>query len=112
MTISLHDIKVRDLNNVCIMIISKFARMLHAHDGTVIRLSDPNILLEVAKQASSTDNAQLKILFQRLRLEIKNQLNLAIPNRAEVGSLMINHDLYHVVKKRSKQRELYAKLNT
>jgi hypothetical protein len=91
------------------MIISKFARMLHAYDGSVIKMRDPNILLEVARHAAHTDNSQLKILYQRLRLELRNQLNLAIPNRAEVGSLMIHHDLYHKVKSRAENRTLGMK---
>ena len=109
MSISLRDIEIGDLNNVSIMIISKFARTLHAHDGSVIKMRDPNILLEVARHATHTDNSQLKILYQRLRLELRNQLNVAIPNRAEVGSLMIHHDLYHKVKSRADDRALSIK---
>jgi len=105
MPISLRDIEIGDLNNVSIMIISKFARMLHSHDGSVIKLGDPNVLLEVAKHSARTDNAQLKILYQRLRLEIRKQLNQAVPNRAEVGSLMMNQDLYQKIKNRSSERE-------
>lgn len=110
MPISLRDIQIEDLNNVSITLVSKFARMLHTHDGSIIKLRDPHILMKIAKHAAHTDNAQLKILFQRLKLEIKNQLNDALPNRAEVGSLMINHDLYQRVKKRSEAREQKSKL--
>ena len=105
MTISLRDIQIEDLNNVSITLVSKFVRMLHSHDGSVIKLRDPNILMKIAKHAAHTDNAQLRILFQRLKLEIKIQLNEALPNRAEVGSLIINPDLYQRVKRRSEKRE-------
>jgi len=106
MKISLLDIEVRDLNNVSIMLISKFARALHEHDGTVLKLNDPNVLLQVAKYVNTTDSPQLRILYQRLKLELRNQLSPASPNRADVGVLVVNDDLKSRVKKRMQERQM------
>ena len=110
MSISLRDIQIEDLNNVSITLVSKFARTLHADNGHVLSLRDPHILMKMAKYTAHTNNPQLRILFQRLKLEIRHQLNDALPNRAEVGSLMVEHDLFKRVKKRAKIREQKAKL--
>lgn len=106
MKISLLDIEVSDLNNVSIMLISKFARTLHEHDGTVLKLNDPNVLLQVAKYANTVNSPQLRILYQRLKLELRNQLNVAIPNRADVGMLVVEDDLKSRVEKRMEERQL------
>jgi len=100
MKISLQDIEVGDLNNVSIMVISKFARALHEHDGTALKMNDPNVLLKIARYANSVDNAQLSILYQRLRLELKHQLNDAIPSHAQVGRLVMPGDLKTRVRNR------------
>ena len=106
MSIRLRDVEVGDLNNVCIMILSKFARELHDHDGTVLKLQSPTVLLEVARYAESIDNPRLRILFQRLKLELRSQINSAVPNRAEVGSLIMHRDLKSQIHKRIEERRL------
>jgi len=92
MRISLRDIEIGDLNNNCILIISKFARELHEHNGSVLKLNNPEVLIDVARHAHAVDNPQLKLLFQRLKLELRSQLNTAIPNHAEVGRLITQAD--------------------
>ena len=57
------------------MIISKFARVLREHNGTVIKLRDKHIVRQVAKHAAMTRNPQLEALYMRLKVEIKNHLN-------------------------------------
>jgi len=106
MKISLLDIEVQDLNNVSIMLISKFARALHEHDGSVLKLSDPNVLLHVAKFANTADSPQLRILYQRLKLELRNQLAGRDAGRAYVGVLVVADDLKSRVEKRMEEREL------
>ena len=73
--VKLKDVEVADLNNVCIMIISKFARVLREHNGTVIELRDKHVVREVAKHAAMARNPQLEALYMRLKVEIKNHLN-------------------------------------
>ena len=101
MTISLRDIQIEDLNNVSITLVSKLVRILHADNGSVLKLRDPHLLMKIAKHAAHTDNAQLRILFQRLKLEIKHQLNGALPNKSQAG----DRELYQRAKKRAEIRE-------
>lgn len=75
MRISLDDIQVGDLNNVCVMLISKFARVLREHNGEVLRLRDKHVVREVAKHATQTENPELVILFMKLKVEMKNHLS-------------------------------------
>ena len=75
MRVKLKDVEVADLNNICIMIISKFARVLREHNGTVIELRDKHVVREVAKHAAMAKNPQLEALYMRLKVEIKNHLN-------------------------------------
>ena len=75
MKVKLKDVEVADLNKVCIMIISKFARVLREHNGTVIELRDKNVVREVARNAAMAQNPQLEALYMRLKVEIKNHLN-------------------------------------
>lgn len=75
MRVKLKDVEVADLNNVCIMIISKFARVLREHNGTVIELRDKHVVREVARHAAMAKNPQLEALYLRLKVEIKNHLN-------------------------------------
>jgi len=75
MRVKLKDVEVADLNNVCIMIISKFARVLREHNGTVIQLRDKHVVRQVARHAAITQNPELETLYMRLKVEIKNHLN-------------------------------------
>ena len=75
MRVKLKDIEVADLNNVCIMIISKFARVLREYNGSVIHFRDKYIVQQVARHAAMSENPQLDALYLRLKVEIKNHLN-------------------------------------
>lgn len=74
MKISLEDIEVGDLNNVCVMLISKFARVLREHNGQVLRLRDKHVVSAVARHASKAKNPELEVLYMKLKVEIKKHL--------------------------------------
>lgn len=74
MKIKLSEIKLTQLNNNCIMLISKFSRVLKGHDGTVLRLNDEGVVRDVFAIAAQTSNPELKQLVARLTREIKNHL--------------------------------------
>ena len=57
------------------MIISKFARVLREHNGSVIQLRDKYVVRQVARHAAMAENPQLEALYLRLKVEIKNHLN-------------------------------------
>ena len=75
MKVKIKDVKVGDLNNVCIMLISKFARVLKEHNGTIIQLRDKNVMQQVVFYAEQASNPQLEVLYLRLKLEVKDYLN-------------------------------------
>jgi len=68
------DIKVTQLNNNCIMLISKFSRVLKAHDGTILRLSDTKVIKNLFLISKRTSNPELVQLASRLKHEIKIHL--------------------------------------
>lgn len=74
MKVKLSEIKLTQLNNNCIALISKFSRVLKAHNGSVLRLNDPNVVSDVFAIQASDLNPQLKQLRSRLKKEIKNHL--------------------------------------
>ena len=57
------------------MIISKFARLLREHNGSVIDLRDKHVVFHVARHSAMSENPQLEALYMRLKVEIKNHLN-------------------------------------
>ena len=71
----------------------------------MLKLQSPTVLLEVARYAETTDNPQLRLLYQRLMLELRIQLNSAIPSRAGVGSLIVNKNLRTQIQKRLEQKQ-------
>jgi len=90
MKIKLSEVKLTQLNNNCIMLISKFSRVLKASDGTVLRLNAPRIVFDVFVIAAKTSNPELKQLASRLKREIKNHL---LGDRVEDS----NFQIYEVV---------------
>ena len=100
MKIRLKDVEVVDLNNVCIMIISKFARTLREHNGSVIDLRDKHIVFQVARHSAMSENPQLEALYMRLKVEIKNHLN-----KQSIGS----DGLQEVVGKTKLRKKIHAR---
>jgi len=74
MKIKLSTIKLTQLNNSCIMLISKFLRVLKAHNGTELKLSDPGVVRAVIEISTVTSNTELKVLAKRLTQEIRSHL--------------------------------------
>ena len=66
------EIKLEHLNTRCLIHISKFARALHRHNGTVIKLQDKNLMQEIVHHAKQNDNIELRTIFSLLMAEVKN----------------------------------------
>jgi len=79
-TIKLTDIKVQDVSATCIMLVSKFSRVIKAKHGVVIQLRDPNVLNKVAAYASASNSAELKIVYQQIEAEIREHLRRKNPD--------------------------------
>ncbi len=75
MKVKLNDVKVTKLNGTCLTLIAKFSRVLKAHNGVVLSLSDPGIVREVISHASETSNPQLRKLCNMLIREIRAHLS-------------------------------------
>jgi len=75
MKVKLNDVKVTRLNGACLSLIAKFSRVLKAHNGVVLSLSDPGIVREVIVHASNTSNPQLRKLCNMLIREIRAHLS-------------------------------------
>ena len=70
------------------MIISKFARVLREHNGTVIELRDKHVVREVARNAAMARDPELEALYMRLKVEIKNHLNKPSMSNGGFGNIV------------------------
>ena len=74
MKVKLSDVKIAKLNGTSLSLIAKFARVLKAHDGTILQLTSPDVVKEVIQHARKTRNAELRKLGNMLVREIRNHL--------------------------------------
>lgn len=96
--VNLNDIKVQDVSTNCIMLVSKFGRLLKAKHGVVLKLQEPRVLNKVAAYASSTNSAQLKIVYDQIEAEIVKHLQKK------------NSQVYdHVVFQHKREAHLFSK---
>jgi len=72
--IDISEIKIQDLNPQCLLLASKFSRVLKAKHGTILRLQDDRALSLVAAYARATEDAELKILSARIEREVQKHL--------------------------------------
>jgi len=73
--IDIADIQLTQLNSACLVWISKFARALKDHDGTIIRMQDSNVIGQIVEHAHKTNDADLRHLYRSLKHEIRNLIN-------------------------------------
>lgn len=73
--VKLTDVSVTKLNGTCLTLISQFTRALKAHNGVVLRLTDPNIVGQVVSHAKHTTSPELRRICNMLLIEIKNHLS-------------------------------------
>jgi hypothetical protein len=80
------------------MLVSKFSRLLKAKHNVVLKLQEPKVLNKVAAYASSTNSAQLKIIYDQIESEIVEHLQKK------------NSKVYdHVVFKHKREAQLFTK---
>jgi len=72
--VNLNEIQLKDLNNDCLLLATKFVRTLKAYNGKVLRLQDKDILMKIAKRSRATKNQELKDIYAELKEEIKKSL--------------------------------------
>ena len=66
----INKIKLEHLNTKCLIQVSKFARILHRINGTVLKLQDKNIVQQVVHQSHINDNHDLQTIYESLMSEI------------------------------------------
>lgn len=69
--INLTEIRIQDVGATCIMLVSKFSRVIKAKHGVTIQLRDPNVLNKVASYARASKSAELKTIYQQIEDEIR-----------------------------------------
>ena len=75
MKMKLNQVQAADLNGTCLTIISQFSRALKAHNGKVLRLTDPDVVKAVVRHARGTSSEELRRLCHILLVEIKAYMN-------------------------------------
>lgn len=72
--INIADVQIEWLNTRCLINISKFARALHRHNGTILNLQEKNILSQIVEQAHKTDDPLLLSIYADLKMELRKLL--------------------------------------
>ena len=68
--INLKDIQLAQLNPECVLLINRFIRALKAHDGTVLKIQEKDILMQISEQARRTENSDLVAMYKELKEKI------------------------------------------
>jgi len=71
----INEVQAADLNGTCLTLISQFSRVLKAHNGVVLRLTDSDVVEAVVRHARSTSNQELQRICHMLIVEIKAHMS-------------------------------------
>ena len=82
--VNLTDIKIQDVSTTCIMLTSKFSRILKAEHGVVIKLQDPQVLNKVAAYAADSNSEPLKKIAAQIEVEIIQHLQKKSPQHYDL----------------------------
>jgi len=97
----INEIKFEHLNTKCLIQISKFARILHRYNGSVLKLQDKNIVAMVMHHCQINNHPELNKIFDLLTTEleaciINTELERSLPSqfslsrKAQDKPLLIN----------------------
>ncbi len=64
------DVQLGQLNNQCLMLVVRFVRALKAHNGTALRVQEPDILMQISKHSRNTKDSELRKMYKELKAEI------------------------------------------
>jgi len=76
--IRLKDLQLGQLNTECLLLVSRFVRVLKQHNGTQLRMQDDDILNYIADYARRTRNKELKAIYTELKEEITKSVYQSI----------------------------------
>ena len=69
-SVDLSTIRVQDVGATCIMLVSKFSRIIYANHKVVIRLHHAHVLNTVYAYAKLIDDEDLKLVYKNIEREI------------------------------------------
>jgi len=72
--VNLADIKVQSVGTDCLILVTKFSRILKAKHGVVLHIQEPKVLSKIASYAASSGSAQLKIINDLIQVEVAKHL--------------------------------------
>lgn len=79
--VNLADIKIQDVGTDCVLLVTKFSRLLKLKHGVILKVQDKQVLSKVAAYANSSNSAQLKIIYDRIQGEITQHLQKINQNK-------------------------------
>lgn len=88
--VELSSIKVQDVGNTCIMLVSKFSRAIHQKRGVVIQLHKPHVLNTVAALAALADDPKMNAIYQQIDHEIRQYLKVEHPHSYDTLTLNVS----------------------
>ena len=68
--IRLKDLDLGQLNNECLLKVSRFVRELRAETGIKLRMQDKDILKQISNHCREIDNPHLQEIYAELKQEI------------------------------------------
>jgi len=86
-SISLMTVRIQDLGNTGIMLVSKFARKAMAKHGTIILLHKPHVLNQVAAHAAKYNDDELNTIYNLIEFEVRKHLQKTLPQSYKTVAL-------------------------
>ena len=102
--INIRSVKMEWLNSQCLVQVSKYAKLAHDYDETVINLRDEGVLGQIRDHVNSVDDNNLTETYKRIKTEVKNcladpDLSKEVMEEAIPAYLLTGHDEERVSRK-------------
>lgn len=68
--VRLKDIQLSQLDNECLRLVSRFAMAARSHNGTVLRVQDKDILVQISAYTRATKDPAISALYTQLKDEL------------------------------------------
>lgn len=68
--VRLKDIQLNQLDHECLRLVSRFAMAARSHDGTVLRVQDKDILVNISAYARAVNNPAISDCYAKLKDEL------------------------------------------
>jgi len=75
MKIDISKVQIEQLDATSLNWITKFAKALESHNGTILKLRSANLLQQIVKHAKQHDAGELQEIYQNLKSSLRAQVN-------------------------------------